>query len=176
MVCQVLYITYRTLYTDNPTVCQLAVAYSADHFNARGLHTAGAATVAAIGFIVSAALPPKAYASRYGGLILATSGAFSAIPPLLGWLSSNMYSTAATGLAIAINVSCGGGLGQIPGVWIYKASEKATGYPTGHWTNAAFQIFVALASVGLWLFYRVKNRRLSEEARRNGVEPMLFKL
>ncbi|KAF5123981.1 MFS transporter prlL [Metarhizium anisopliae] len=157
-------------------VCQLAVAYSADRFNARGLHTAGAAAVAAVGFIVSAALPPTAYASRYGGLILATSGAFSAIPPLLGWLSSNMYSTAATGLAIAINVSCGGGLGQIPGVWIYKAGEKSRGYPTGHWTNAGFQIFVAAASVGLWAFYRVKNRKLSEEARRNGAEPTLFKL
>ncbi|OAA47937.1 Major facilitator superfamily domain, general substrate transporter [Metarhizium rileyi] len=157
-------------------VCQLAVAYSADYFNARGLHTAGAATVAAIGFIVSAALPPTAFASRYGALILATSGAFSAIPPLLGWLSSNMYSTAATGLAIAINVSCGGGMGQIPGVWIYKAGEKGRGYPTGHWTNAGFQIFVAAASVGLWMFYRLKNGRLSEEAQRNGVQPKLFKL
>lgn len=87
-----------------------------------------------------------------------------------------MYSTAATGLAIAINVSCGGGLGQIPGVWIYNAAEKSRGYPTGHWTNAGFQIFVAAASVGLWAFYRVKNRRLSEEARRDGVEPTLFKL
>jgi hypothetical protein len=158
------------------TVCQLAVAYSADHFNARGLHSAGAATVAAIGFIVSAALPPTAYNARYGGLILATSGAFSAIPPLLGWLSSNIYSTAATGLAIAINVSVGGGVGQIPGVWIYKASEKLQGYPTGHWANAGFQIFVALASVSLWMFYRMKNRKLSDEARSAGVEPVLFKL
>ncbi|KAK2599946.1 hypothetical protein QQS21_005330 [Conoideocrella luteorostrata] len=157
-------------------VCQLVVAYSADRSNARGLHTAGAAIVGAVGFIVSAALPPTAYLSRYGGLILATAGAFSCIPPLLGWLSSNMYSTAATGLAIAINVSIGGGLGQIPGVWIYKASEKKDGYPTGNWTNAAFQLFVATASLGLWMFYRVKNRRLGEEARRNGVEPRLFKM
>jgi hypothetical protein len=37
--------------------------------------------------------------------ITAASGAFSCIHPLLGWLSSNMHSTAAAGLAIALNVS-----------------------------------------------------------------------
>ena len=160
-------------------MCQLSVAYSADRNNARGLHAAGAAVVGSVGFIASAALPPSAYLSRYGGLIIATSGSFSCIPPLLGWLSSNMFNTAATGLAIAINVSIGGGLGQIPGVWIYKDSEKKEGYPTGHWTNAAFQIFVAIMCVGLWLFYRRKNRQLAEATRSGStgdLPPVLYKL
>ncbi|KAJ3484016.1 hypothetical protein NLG97_g7163 [Lecanicillium saksenae] len=158
------------------TVCQILVALSADRFNARGYHAAGAALVGAIGFIVSAALPPDSYKARYGGLIMATAGAFACIPPLLGWLTSNVVSTAAVGLAIALNVSIGGGLGQIPGVWIYKSSEKAKGYPTGHWTNAGFLLFVTVVSLGLRVFYGRKNRQLAAEAERRGVQVRLYKL
>ncbi|PNY27753.1 Uncharacterized protein TCAP_02320 [Tolypocladium capitatum] len=93
----------------------------------------GPLLVGGVGFIVSASLPPTAYAARCDGLILATAGSFACVPSPLGWPTSNVVSTAATGLPIAINVSIGGGLGQIPGVWIYKSSnEAARGYPTGH--------------------------------------------
>ncbi|KAJ0412968.1 hypothetical protein BJY00DRAFT_297622, partial [Aspergillus carlsbadensis] len=95
---------------------------------------------------------------RYGCLIVASSGAFSCIPPLLGWLSSNLHSTAAAGLAIAINVTFGAP-GQIVGVWIYKANEAHRGYPTGHWTNAALLMFVCVGCVVLHMYYVVLNRR-----------------
>ncbi|KXT05839.1 hypothetical protein AC578_1101 [Pseudocercospora eumusae] len=144
-------------------VVTVLVSWSADHFNARGLHSAIFATIGAAGFLASAVLPPHAYASRYGCLIVAASGAFSCIPPLLGWLSSNLFSTASVGLAIAINISFGAP-GQIVGVWIYKANEKTRGYPTGHWTNAALLFFVAVGCVGLVLYYRLLNRRM----KRNG--------
>lgn len=139
-------------------VVTLAVSYSADHFNARALHSAIFSTIGAAGFMASALLPPTAYLSRYGCLIVATSGAFSCIPPLLGWLSSNMHNTAAAGLAIALNVSFGAP-GQIVGVWIYKASEVKTGYPTGHWTNAALLFFVAVGCLCLRFYYRWRNAR-----------------
>ncbi|RHZ60578.1 putative MFS transporter [Aspergillus thermomutatus] len=116
-------------------VVTTAAAWSADHFNSRGLHSALFSFIGAMGFLASAVLPPDAYIHRYGCLIVATSGAFACIPPLLGWLSSNLRSTAGTGLAIALNVSFGAP-GQIVGVWIYKANEAKRGYPTGHWTNA----------------------------------------
>jgi hypothetical protein len=157
-------------------VCQIVVAWSADRFNARAYHAAAMAVVGAIGFIICGSLPPTDYASRYGGLIMATAGSFACIPPMLGWLTSNIRSTAATGLAIAINVSIGGGLGQIPGVWIYKASEKEKGYPTGHWTNAALLLFVAVVTLGLRFFYVWKNRQLIAYAASNGVQAMPFKL
>lgn len=95
------------------TVTQILVAYSADHFNARGLHSAALALIGAVGFIASALLPPDAYLHRYGCLIVATSGSFACIPPMLGWLTSNLHTTASVGLAIAINVSFGAGLGQM---------------------------------------------------------------
>ncbi|PFH62795.1 hypothetical protein XA68_11807 [Ophiocordyceps unilateralis] len=157
-------------------VCQIAVAYSADRFNARGAHMAGAALVGAAGFAASAALPATAYKARYGALFMATSGTFASVPPMLGWLTSNLFSTASTGLAVAINVSVGGGLGQIPGVWIYKPAEASLGYPTGHWTNAAFLLLVAVMALALRFFYVGENGRLAAEAERRGVQTRLYKL
>jgi hypothetical protein len=137
-------------------VVSIITAWSADHFNARALHSAVLSFVGAIGFLASALLPADAYHARYGCLIVAASGAFSCIPPLLGWLSSNMHSTSATGLAIALNISWGAP-GQILGVWIYKAEEKAKGYPTGHWTNFAMLVMVAVGCVGLRFYYQWRN-------------------
>lgn len=153
---------------------QVFVAWSADHFNARGLHSAAFAFIGAMGFVGSAVIPPEDYVHRYGCLIVASAGAFACIPPMLGWLTSNVYSTAAVGLAIAINVGFGAGVGQIPGVWIYKAEEKLAGYPTGHWTNAGMLLFVAAGGVGLRILYGFKNRKLIREA--GGQEVRLFKL
>lgn len=90
---------------------------------------------------------------------MAASGAFSCIPPLLGFLSSNVFSTAAAGLAIALNISFGAP-GQIAGVWIYKANEATRGYPTGHWTNAGLLFFVAVGCVCLRLYYGWRNERI----------------
>lgn len=140
-------------------VVTVVAAWSADHFNARGLHSAIFATVGALGFLASAVLPPTSYQERYGCLIVATSGAFACIPPLLGWLSSNLFGTGAVGLAIALNISFGAP-GQIVGVWIYKTNERERGYPTGHWTNAALLFFVAVGSLALTCYYRVQNRRI----------------
>ncbi|KAK1570133.1 major facilitator superfamily transporter [Colletotrichum navitas] len=157
-------------------VVQILVAWSADRFNARGAHSAALALIGAIGFLVSAVLPPDAYHARYGCLIVGASGAFACIPPLLGWLSSNVFSTGATGLAIALNVSFGGGLGQIPGVWTYKAEEKTKGYPTGHWVNAALLFVVVVGCTGLRIYYGVKNRQILRRAAEDGTQPRLYKL
>ncbi|SPQ24866.1 93781f08-b3ff-4ee8-91bc-a4719d34cee2 [Thermothielavioides terrestris] len=155
-------------------VTQIVVAYSADRFNARGLHSAAFALIGAAGFIGSAVLPPDAYLHRYGCLIVATAGSFACIPPMLGWLTSNVRTTAAVGLAIAINVSIGAGIGQIPGVWIYKAEEQARGYPTGHWVNAAMLLVVAVGALGLRVLYGHRNRKLLRES--GGQEVTLYKL
>ncbi|KAL1593164.1 hypothetical protein SLS60_010772 [Paraconiothyrium brasiliense] len=140
-------------------VVSIATAWSSDHFNARALHSAVLSTIGAIGFLASAVLPADSYHARYGCLIVAASGAFSCIPPLLGWLSSNMHTTAAAGLAIALNVSWGAP-GQIVGVWIYKADEKEKGYPTGHWTNFAMLLMVAVGCVGMRFYYQWRNKKI----------------
>jgi hypothetical protein len=131
--------------------------------------------VGAAGFLASAVLPPTAYASRYGTLIVGTSGAFGCIPPMLGWLTSNIWSTGSVGLAVALNVSIGAGLGQIPGVWIYKAEEAKRGYPTGHGVNAAMLFFVAIGACCLRFFYGWKNKR-AVSAAPEGTSPRLYAL
>ena len=128
----------------------------------------------AIGYIVSAVLPPDAYLSRYGCFIIALSGSFATIPPQLGWLTSNVVSTPSIGLAIAINVSLGAGFGQIGGIWIYKEAEQVKGYPIGHWTNAAMMLVVAVSALGLRLYYGLVNKRLLKEA--DGMPIRLYKL
>ena len=96
---------------------------------------------------------------RYGALVVAAVGSFASIPPLLGWLTSNTRSTSSTGLAVAMNISSGA-LGQIVGVWIYKAPEAKHGYPTGHWTNAGLLLVLACLSAFLQGWYGVLNRRI----------------
>ncbi|KAK3384884.1 major facilitator superfamily domain-containing protein [Podospora didyma] len=155
-------------------VVQILVSYSADHFNARAVHSSAFALIGAIGFMASALLPPDAYLPRYGCLIIAAAGAFSCIPPLLGWLTSNVYSTASVGLAVALNVGFGAGMGQIPGVWIYKSDEALRGFPTGHWVNAGMLLFVSVGSIALRVVYGYKNRNLVRES--GGQEVRLFRL
>ncbi|KAG6001239.1 hypothetical protein E4U43_001375 [Claviceps pusilla] len=150
-------------------VVTLTVSWSADRYNARALHSAVFSAVGAAGFIACAVLPPHYYTQRYGCLILAASGSFACIPPLLGWLSSNLHTTAAIGLAIAVNVSMGAP-GQIVGVWIYKAKEAKQGYPTGHWVNAGLLLFVCVGCVLMHMYYVGRNRA----AMRSGGVP-LFK-
>jgi predicted MFS family arabinose efflux permease len=147
-------------------VVTILVSWSADHFNARAIHSATFATIGACAFMASALLPATSYQQRYGCLIVACSGAFSCIPPLLGWLSSNMHTTAAAGLAIALNISFGAP-GQITGVWIYTANEAAIGYPTGHWVNAGMLFFVGAGCIALMMYYRFLNVRI---LRNGGVE------
>ncbi|KLU81121.1 hypothetical protein MAPG_00216 [Magnaporthiopsis poae ATCC 64411] len=57
----------------------------------------------------------------------------------------------------------GGGLGQIPGVWIYKSDEASKGYPTGHFVNAGMLFFVATGCLGLRVFYGRRNKQILRE-------------
>ncbi|KAI5799925.1 putative MFS transporter [Geopyxis carbonaria] len=143
-------------------IVTLITALTSDRYSARAAHSACAMVVGAIGFLVSAVLPVHAYAGRYAALIVACAGSFASIPPLLGWLTGNLHSTSAAGLAIALNVSFGAP-GQIVGVWIYQADEKERGYPTGHWTNVGMLLLGAVAIVGLRAWYVRDNRRRKEE-------------
>ncbi|QRW21109.1 major facilitator superfamily transporter [Rhizoctonia solani] len=122
------------LFTVPPYACAyfvtLTLSWLADTKNQRSLVSASSMAVGAFAFLAQALLPEKAFKARFAFLCLAASGSFGSIPPLLGWLSTNIRGAGAVGLAIAINISTGG-TGQIIGVWIYKANEKP-GYITGN--------------------------------------------
>ena len=72
--------------------------------------------IAGIAFTVEGALAPTAYRLRYGFLVVSVSFSFASIPPLLSWLTANLRTTAASTLAIPLNISAGQ-LGQIIGTF-----------------------------------------------------------
>jgi O-antigen/teichoic acid export membrane protein len=127
--------------------------------------------VGAVGFLASGILPPDSYIARYVCLIIACAGSFACIAPLLGWLSGNLHSTSASGLAIALNVSFGGP-GQIVGVWIYRSDEQDKGYPTGHYVNVGMLLVGAVCVLGLRWWYMRDN----EKIRKGRLERPLWKL
>ncbi|KAK8125992.1 MFS transporter [Apiospora kogelbergensis] len=96
--------------------------------------------------------PPDNYGGRYATLVIGSAGAFACVPPMLGWLSSNIWTTASTGLAIAIN-----------------------GYPTGHGVNCAMLFVVTIGAIGLSIFYQRKNKRI-QSSMVEGDEVRLYKL
>ncbi|CAE6444160.1 unnamed protein product [Rhizoctonia solani] len=151
------------LFTVPPYACAyfttLFLSWFADTRNQRSLVSAGSMAIAAFAFLAQALLSEHAFKARFGLLCVAAAGSFGSIPPLLGWLSTNVRGAGAVGLAIAINVSMGG-TGQIIGVWIYKANEKP-GYITGHMTNFAMLLFGSLVVCGLRFYYARQNRCLA---------------
>ncbi|KAI0084560.1 MFS transporter [Irpex rosettiformis] len=145
-------------------VVTVFVSWQADR---RGMRAYGACLslfIAGISFLVQGALPSHAFKARYGLLCVAVSFSFASIPPLLSWLTANLHNTGASTLAVPLNVSIGQ-IGQIVGVYIFKASE-APGYPTGHYTNAGFLIVGAMVGLVLRYIYVRRNSRLTEGERK----------
>ncbi len=95
---------------------------------------------------------------RYGMLIMSVATVFASTPPLLSFLASNTHSTASTGLAVALNISIGGGPGLLLGVWLYKPQDAKGGYKVGNWINAAFMLGILFICVALRLWYGRVNK------------------
>jgi len=144
----------------------LALSFSADHFNARGWHSAFASVVGGIGWLAAGCLPAHAYAARYGCLILASCGAFPVCAPLSAWVTCNVPSMATMFIATALNNSSAG-IAQIVAQWIWKAEEADVGYPTGNFTCAACSFAVAILSIVLRFTYSSMNKRDVRDASGN---------
>ncbi|KAI0078004.1 MFS transporter [Panus rudis PR-1116 ss-1] len=140
-------------------VITVIVSWTSDRYEMRSWGSFISLVVAGISFLIQGALPPLAFKARYGLLCVAVSFSFASIPPLLSWLTANLRSTGAATLAVPLNVSIGQ-FGQIIGVYIFKSSE-APGYPTGHFTNAAFLLVGALVVLVLRWIYARRNKRMA---------------
>ncbi|KAH8199516.1 hypothetical protein TruAng_006329 [Truncatella angustata] len=145
-------------------VVAIVLSYSADRFDARGWHIAGASIAGGVGWVTAGSLPPDAYASRYGCLCLAAAGAFPCAPAMTNWVTCNTPSLLTIPFAIALHNSCAG-IGQIIAQWIWKSNETSLGYPTGNYVCAACSFFVAVMTIGLRLWYARMNRVGSLDAR-----------
>ncbi|KIX02440.1 uncharacterized protein Z518_08381 [Rhinocladiella mackenziei CBS 650.93] len=142
----------------------ITLSYSADHFNARGLHITVASVVGGVGWLSAGLLPHDAYVKRYGCLCLAACGAFPCAPSMTNWVTCNTPSFLTIPFAIALHNSSAG-IGQIIAQWIWKADEAENGYPTGNFTCAACSFFVAAVAASLRLWYGRMNRIGALDAR-----------
>ncbi|KAI0425425.1 major facilitator superfamily domain-containing protein [Xylaria sp. FL1042] len=135
---------YHDLQAQLFTVPPYAVAYVvtlglgmlSDRYKNRGLIAGSCFAIGSISFIIQAALPAKAYAARYGLLIVSTAGVFGGLPVLCAWVSDNVRNTTAGSLASGLNIAFTGP-GQIIGVWIYR-SQDSPAFRLGHGVNAGF--------------------------------------
>ncbi|KAK5086821.1 hypothetical protein LTS08_007234 [Lithohypha guttulata] len=142
----------------------ISLSYSADRFNARGWHIAGASIVGGLGWLTAGLLPHDAYIARYGCLCLAAVGAFPCAPSLTNWVTTNSPSLLTIPFAIALNNSCAG-IGQIIAQWIWKSNERTEGYPTGNFVCAACSFYVAATAISLRLWYGRMNAKGTLDAR-----------
>lgn len=90
---------------------------------------------------------------------------FATTPPLLSFVASNTHSTASTGLAVALNISFGGGPGLLLGVWLYKPADAKGGYKMGNWINAGFMLGIVVVCLGLRWWYGRLNRDVTMKRR-----------
>lgn len=141
----------------------LALAYSADHFNARGAHVACASFVSGVGFLACTLLPADAYLQRYGCLILIACGVFPAASPMVGWVTCNVPSQRTMGLAAGINNGTVG-IASIISVWIWPASEAARGFPTGNIVCAVASFVSVILMAGLRIHYGRMNKDSKPDA------------
>lgn len=70
----------------------IILSYSADRFDARGWHVAGASIAGGIGWLTAGLLPADSYNARYGCLCLAAAGAFPCAPAMTNWVTCNSPS------------------------------------------------------------------------------------
>ncbi|KAI1272917.1 major facilitator superfamily domain-containing protein [Xylaria sp. FL0933] len=157
---------YHDLQAQLFTVPPYAVAYVitlglgilSDRYKNRGLIAGSCFAIGSISFIIQAALPAKAYAARYGLLVVSTAGVFGGLPVLCAWVSDNVRNTTAGSLASGLNIAFTGP-GQIIGVWIYR-SQDSPAFRLGHGINAGFLLLGSVFSFGLYWHYTRLNKRL----------------
>ncbi|RHZ49040.1 uncharacterized protein CDV56_102535 [Aspergillus thermomutatus] len=146
-------------------VISILLAWSADRFNARGLHVCLAGVLTGTGFLASRLLPAEAYLPRYGCLIVASCGAFPSLAPLTAWVTCNTPSTRTLGLAAAMNNSMVG-LASILALWIWRSVEEDRGFPTGNTVCAVAGYATAGLALILHFFYTRENNRTTGQLQR----------
>ncbi|KAL3450258.1 major facilitator superfamily domain-containing protein [Aspergillus insuetus] len=140
-------------------IISMLLAWSADRFNARGLHVCLAGILTGTGFLASRLLPATAYLARYGCLIVASCGAFPSAAPLTAWVTCNVPSSKTLGLAAALNNSMVG-LASIVALWVWNAAEAGRGYPTGNAVCAGAGFATAGIALALHVFYTRENGKV----------------
>ena len=136
----------------------LLLCWLSDRYGVRGPFSAGAALVAAIGFIIQATDSQPAV--RYFGVFLAVQ-IFCCVALTLSWVANLHASDSKRGGGMAI-LGTVGQCGPLLGTNIFPASE-APYFHKGMWISAAFCLFVAFLCILLSAIQIQQNRKLDRE-------------
>ncbi|KFZ19455.1 hypothetical protein V501_00657 [Pseudogymnoascus sp. VKM F-4519 (FW-2642)] len=136
----------------------ILVAFLSDKFRMRGPFCAGAACVAAVGFILLATT--KSTPPRYFGVFLAVN-IFVSVAMLLTW-TSNLHASQSKRAGGYVILATVGQCGPLLGTNIFPKSEGPY-YRKGMWISCAFCLLVALLATSLSLILIRKNRKMDKE-------------
>ena len=136
-------------------VYSVAIAVVSDLFQLRILTALPGQALSLIGYVVMYAC--KDPMTRYGGLIMATAGAYSVPPALFSWIANNSsgHYKRATGLATLIIFTNSGGLLSS---WLFPAEEAKTRYKRGTLVILSLQALGVLVAILIEAYYLYERR------------------
>ncbi|KAI9433911.1 MFS general substrate transporter [Lactarius indigo] len=155
---------YSQLLTVPPYACSfvfsIVSSYFCDKYKSRGLMAATCALIAATGYAIFLGSDNKN--TSYGALYLQIIGSYAASPCLLTWNANNVQPHYRRATAIAIG-STGANLGGIVSTWLFTDPPR---FKTATRINLAFSIGTAVSSVGVLIYFRVRNAGKRKEVQR----------
>ncbi|KAM0786264.1 hypothetical protein ACM66B_007063 [Microbotryomycetes sp. NB124-2] len=138
------------------------VAEASKRTHARAFWIIVSGVVAVVGYVVL--LTTHEPSHRYGGLVIAAVGIYSATSALLAWPSMNTSPQTKRATASAIQIFIGD-FGAVIGVLVYRPSFSANFFRKAHIIAVGFTLFGTLVAAWLWWSMSRANK-LRAEARR----------
>ncbi|KAH9018670.1 MFS general substrate transporter [Lactarius pseudohatsudake] len=155
---------YSQLLTVPPYACSfvfsIVSAYFCDKYKNRGVMATVCALIAAVGYAIF--LGSDNEKTNYGALYLQIIGSYAASPCLSTWNSNNVQPHYRRATAIAIG-STGANLGGIMSTWVFTDPPR---FETATRINLAFSLGTAASSVGILIYFRVRNAEKRREVQR----------
>lgn len=144
-------------------VYSLLMALVSDYFRLRIVTALPGVLLSLAGYAVM--YSSKEGMTRYGGLILATAGAYSVVPALFSWLANNSsgHYKRATSLALLIVFTNSGGLTSS---WLFPKSDAKSLYHRGNLVSLILQA-VGTMLVLLLAAYYLYERKQRESGKRD---------
>ncbi|KAH9057685.1 MFS general substrate transporter [Lactarius vividus] len=141
-------------------VFSIVSAYLSDKYKCRGLMATVCALIAATGYAMFLASDDKNIS--YGALFLQITGSYGSAPCLLTWNANNVqpHYRRATAIAIAF---VSGTVGAIVSPWLFADAPR---FKRTTSINLGFSLAAAASSVGMLIYFRVRNAEKRREVQR----------
>lgn len=139
-------------------VLTITTAVFSERYRLRAPFIIGSALLAALGYIILLATPPKLPGLSYFGIILAAAGIYPATAIVLAWPANNVSGQTKRATANAMQISIGN-LGAVLGTQLYRTESKPRFF-VGHGFALGYLLAnVAVVSTLWWVLARVNRQR-----------------